>query len=218
MIEVEKDEKIIRIVRRHWFVLLGDLFILVFAVLVPVVLLIFLHLLPIEKIFAFSGSTFAVGGFFLFAWLSIVWIMGWNIWTDYYLDILMITDKRVFDINQDGLFHSKSASFRIDRIQNVTVDQEGIIQTLFDFGGIRIETAGGIEDFVANYIAKPYEIKKLINEMQDVTLDKSQEVHLHPDTLERIAPGSTEVETGKPATSSSPPTSGNDQLSNKQGV
>ena len=218
MIEIEKDEKIIRIVRRHWIVLLGDLFILIFAVLVPVVLLFFLHLLPIEKIFAFGGSTFAAGGFFLFAWLSIVWIMGWNIWTNYYLNILMITDKRIFDINQDGLFHRKSASFRIDRIQNVTVDQEGVIQTLFDFGGIRIETAGGIEDFVASYIAKPYEIKKLINEMQDVTLDKSQEVHLHPDTLERIAPGSTEIDTGVPATSSSAPTGASPQLSKTEGI
>lgn len=218
MIEVEKDEKIIRIVRRHWFVLLGDMLILVFAVLLPVVLLVFLHLLPIEKLFAFSGSTFAAGGFFLFAWLTIVWIMGWNIWTDYYLDVLMITDKRVFDIDQEGLFHRKSASFRIDRIQNVTVDQEGIIQTLFDFGGIRIETAGGGEDFVANYIAKPYEIKKLINEMQDVTLGKSQEVHLHPDTLERIAPGSSEVETGVPATSSSAPTGASPKLGNNEGI
>ena len=218
MIEVEKDEKIIRIVRRHWFVLLGDMLILVFAVILPVVLLVFLHLLPIEKLFAFSGSTFAAGGFFLFAWLTIVWIMGWNIWTDYYLDILMITDKRVFDINQEGLFHRKSASFRIDRIQNVTVDQEGIIQTLFDFGGIRIETAGGIEDFVVSYIAKPYEIKKLINEMQDVTLDKSREVHLHPDTLERIAPGSSEIDTGVPATSFSASTGASPQLNKTEGI
>ena len=218
MIEVEKDEKIIRIVRRHWFVLLSDILVLVFAVFIPFVLLFFLHLLPIEKLFAFSGSTFAAGGFLLFAWLTIVWMMGWNIWTDYYLDILMITDKRIFDIDQEGLFKRRSASFRIDRVQNVTVDQKGIIQTLLDFGSIKIETAGGIEDFIASYIAKPYDIKKLINEMQDVTLDKSQEVHLHPDTLERIAPGSTEVETGKPSTSSSVPTSGNDQLSNKQGV
>lgn len=218
MIEVEKDEKIIRIVRRHWFVLLGDLFILVFAVLLPVVLLVFLHLLPIEKLFAFSGSTFAAGGFFLFAWLSVVWIMGWNIWTNYYLNILMITDKRIFDIDQEGLFHRKSASFRIDRIQNVTVDQEGIIQTLFDFGGIRIETAGGGEDFVASYIAKPYEIKKLINEMQDVTLEKSQEVHLHPDTLERIAPGSSELDTGVAATSSPALTVASPKLGNIEGI
>ena len=218
MIEVEKDEKIIRIVRRHWFVLLGDLFILVFAVLMPVVLLVFLHLLPIEKIFAFSGSTFAAGGFFLFAWLTMVWIMAWNIWTDYYLDILMITDKRIFDIDQDGLFKRKSASFRIDRVQNVTVDQKGIIQTLLDFGSIKIETAGGIEDFVADYIAKPYEIKKLINEMQDVTLDRSQEVHLHPDTLERIVPGSSEINTGVPATSSSAPTGASPKLGKKDGI
>ncbi len=218
MIEVEKDEKIIRIVRRHWFVLLGDMLILIFAVIMPVILLVFLHLIPIEKILAFSGSTFAAGGFFLFAWFTIVWMMGWNIWTNYYLNVLMITDKRVFDIDQMGLFKRKSESFRIDRIQNVSVRQSGIIQTLLDFGDIDIETAGNSENITAQYIVRPYEIKKLINQIQDVTLDKSQEVHLHPDTLERIAPGSSEVDTGVPATSSSTPTGASPQLSKKDGI
>ena len=30
-------------------------------------------------------------------------------------------------------------------------------------------------------------MKKLINQMQDGTLDKTQEVHLHSDSLERLA-------------------------------
>ncbi len=209
MIEVEADEKIIRVVRRHWIVLVGDILVLICAIAMPVILLVALHILPVEKIFAFSGSTFDAGSFFLFAWLTVVWMFGWNIWTKYYLNVLMVTDKRVFDIDQEGLFKRKSASFRIDRIQNVTVDQKGILQTLLDFGGIRIETASE-ENFVTLYIAHPYEIKKLINEMQDGTLDKSQEVHLHPDTLERIAPLGDQTTTA--------PSSGGNNLMNRDGL
>ncbi len=178
MIEIENNEIIIKTVRKHWFVLLGDIFVLIFCVALPIVLLFTLHFLPIENIIAFSGKTFYAGGFFFFAWCMIVWMLAWNIWTEYYLDVLLITDKRIFDINQHGLFRRTSSSFRLDRIQNVTVDMEGVIQTLLDFGTIHIETAGENEDFIATYIAHPYEIKKMINEKQDAEVDRSQLVHV----------------------------------------
>ena len=186
MLEIDNEEHIIRIVRKHWFVLLSGLFVLLFCVTLPVILLVLLHVLPIEVLFTFSGSTFYAGGFLLFAWLLIVWMMGWNMWTDYYLDVLVMTDRRIFDIEQKGLFSRLSSSFRIDRIQNVSVDQKGIIQTLLDFGTLRLETAGEKEDFVARYIAKPHEIKKFINELQDKEAERSHLVHVDAASLEPI--------------------------------
>ncbi len=188
MIEIDSNEKILRVVHKHWFVLLSNILILIAFVFTPIILLFVLHLIPFENFLAFQGSSFDAGAFFLFLWLLIVWLIGWTMWIDYYLDVLIITDKRVFDIKQNGYFKRESASFRIDRIQNVTVDQKGLIQTLLDFGTIQMQTAGDNENLTATYIARPYEIKKSINEMQDQELDSSQEVHLHPDTLERIVP------------------------------
>ena len=177
MIEIDASERIVRVVRKHWFVLLGDVFILVFCIAVPVIALFVFRLIPFESFIGFAGNEIYAGGFFFFAWMLVVWIMGWNMWTDYYLDVLIVTDKRIFDIDQQGLFKRESSSFRIDKIQNVTVDQKGIIQTLLDFGTIRLETAGDREDFIASHIAKPYEIKKFINEMQDQEDERSKLVH-----------------------------------------
>ena len=179
MIELNESEKVIRTVRKHWFVLISSVIVLLLFVAIPVVLLFFFHLIPIESFLTFSGNTFYAGSFFLFSWLLVVWMIGWNMWTDYYLDVLIITDKRIFDINQNGLFRRESSSFRIDKIQNITVDQKGIIETLLDFGSIQLETAGEREDFIVHYISFPYEIKKFINEMQDNELEKSQLVHLN---------------------------------------
>lgn len=177
MIEIDDSERIVRVVRKHWFVLLGDVFILIFCIFIPVVTLFALHFIPFESFVGFLGNETYAGAFFFFGWLLVVWMMGWNMWTDYYLDVLIVTDKRIFDINQEGLFKRESSSFRIDKIQNVTVDQKGIIQTLLDFGTIKLETAGDREDFIASYIAKPYEIKKFINEMQDKEDERSKLVH-----------------------------------------
>jgi uncharacterized membrane protein YdbT with pleckstrin-like domain len=192
MIEIDDSEKVLRVVRKHWFVLLSDIFILLFFLAMPMLLLFVLHLLPIENLIAFSGKTFYAGGFFFFAWCLVVWIFAWNIWTDYYLDVLIITDKRIFDIDQRGLFRRTSSSFRLDRVQNVTVEMKGVIQTLLDFGTVHIETAGENEDFIATYIAQPYDIKKMINERQDAAAEKSQLVHVG-ETAPAIDPAKEKV-------------------------
>lgn len=190
MIEIDEHEQIVKIVWRHWFVLLGHIFMLIFAVFVPVVCVFMFNLIPVDNLVNISGSPSAAGGFFLVAWLIIVWMLGWNIWTNYFLNVLLITDIRIFDIQQNGFFSRKSASFRIDHIQNISVEQLGVIQTLLDFGTVHFETAGEDISLEADYIAHPYAIKKLVDEMQDGKLSESKEVHLHRDTLERIAPTS----------------------------
>lgn len=187
MIEIGDDEKIIRIVRKHWFVLLGDALFVLIALSLPVFALIFLGAAPFDMFVTFTGSAAALAGFLLCAWLTIVWMVAWHMWTDYYLDVLIVSNKRIFDIEQKGLFSRLSSSFRIDRIQNVTVDQKGIIQTLLDFGTLRIETAGEREDFIAHYIAHPYEIKKFLNALQDDAAERAQVVHLDGETLKKLA-------------------------------
>ncbi len=191
MIEIGQQEQIVRVVWRHWFILLGQIVFLFVSVFLPVILVFGLKLIAIERFITIEGSVEAAGAFFLTAWFIIVWIMGWNIWTNYFLNVLLITNMRIFDINQNGFFSRKSSSFRLDHIQNISVHQEGIIQTLLDFGTVHFETAGEDITLEAQYIYHPYEIKKLIDGMQDGALARSKEVHLHPETLERIAPIST---------------------------
>ena len=145
------------------------------------ILLYALQFIPFKAFLNFSGSQLYAEAFFLFAWLLIVWMVGWTLWSNYYLDVLIITDKRVFTIEQLGFFKRVSSSFRIDRIQNTTIHQRGIIQTLLNFGTIRLETAGEGEDFVGTWIAKPYDLKIFLNELHDTAVERSQLVHMDTD-------------------------------------
>ncbi len=184
MIEIDVNEKILRVVRRHWFVLLGDFFVLLFTLAIPLVALGILSASDTSRFIAFAGNKTSAGAFFFFGWMLIVWVIVWPLWTDYYLDVLIVTDRRIFEIDQIGLFRRESSAFRIDRIQNVTVDVKGIIQTFLDFGTLRIETAGENEEFKASFIAHPYEVKKFINDCQDKAVERSQLVHIEPDADE----------------------------------
>jgi uncharacterized membrane protein YdbT with pleckstrin-like domain len=196
MIEIDDHEQVVKVVWDHWFVLLGKIFMLIFAVAIPVVGIFLLNIIPVGKFIILEGSNAAASTFFLVAWLIIVWIMGWNIWTNYFLNVLLITDIRIFDIEQKGFFRRKSSSFRIDHIQNVSVTQSGVIQTLLNFGTVHFETAGENINLIAAYIARPNDIKKLIDDMQDGEMLRSQEVHLHPSTLDRIVPPSRDERAG----------------------
>jgi uncharacterized membrane protein YdbT with pleckstrin-like domain len=167
MIEIDQNERVLRIVRNHWFVLLSDIFLLFFFIALPLILLFAFNLLPLNALLNFDGSSTIAQGFFLIAWLFIVWMIGWMLWTNYYLDVLIITDTRIFTIEQHGFFSRTSSSFRIDRIQNTTVIQSGIIETLIGFGTIHIETAGENQKFIGKFIADPYDVKKFINEAYD---------------------------------------------------
>jgi uncharacterized membrane protein YdbT with pleckstrin-like domain len=198
MIEIDEHEHIIRVVYDHWFVLLGRIILLFLAVSMPVIGFGILRTLPFPSIITIDGNINSALFFFLAIWLMFVWMIGWNIWTNYFLNVLVITDIRIFDIVQKGYFSRKSSSFRIDHIQNITVTQKGLIQTLFDFGTLHFETAGENINFTASYIARPYEVKKMIDEMQDSELSSSQEVHLHPASLERIAPREGDASKGAP--------------------
>ncbi len=179
MVEVEQGEEIKMIVRRHWFVLVGDLFILVFMVALPGLVLFGNEFVHIDRLVGFDGAPFYSALFFLFVWLTIIWMIGWYMWMSYYLDVLIITDRRIFDIEQDGFFKRRSGSFRIDRIQDISVDVRGVIQTMLDFGTITIETAGERENFEAAYIAKPYDVKKFISTLQDTVAGIPRPVVMH---------------------------------------
>jgi len=176
MIEIDPQEEIIRVVRKHWFVLLSQGFFYLLMLLVPIILLVVLLELPVMASFSFSGPTMALGFFGFFLWLYLLWNALFLTLTDYLLDVLIITDRRVFEIEQHGLFKRESSTFRIDRIQDVTVEVKGIIATFLDFGDIHIHTAGEGHDFTGTMMAGPYSVKKQINEAIDHWTRESRNV------------------------------------------
>lgn len=176
-IELEHDEEIIAIIRRHWFFLLKQcLFVVVLA---------FLPLISVIAVGPFVGTvtaaavaTYTPHIIFLYAfWLLINWMMLALIWTDHYLDTWTITNRRIIKTNQIRLFKRQIGSFRLERLQDLNVEIDGILATLLDYGTIHAETAGHTnEEFKADYLPKPQEIKSTILKAADVRM---QTAHTH---------------------------------------
>ena len=166
-----KDEKIIAVIRKHWFILLRDSFGLIVIYIVPFIAYWYFFdntITPkilIDKIY--TNFTPSIMIFTISSWTLIIWIKLFAIWTDYYFDVWFITNKRIIDIEQKGFFRREVSTFRMERIQDVSINIKGIIATFLDFGDIHAQTAGESQKFIIKGIRRPKQIKEIIMKLSD---------------------------------------------------
>lgn len=143
---------------------------------------IFLFLLPFILLFIFKSAQVerALGGvhlptissktiLFLGAlWLLVIWFRLFSIWTSYYLDKWVITNKRIVTIDQVSFFNRDVSNFRMDKIQDIETKVEGLLETFIDYGDITIQTAGDAGDFKMHDVPAPAKLKEVISHQQDV--------------------------------------------------
>ena len=86
---------------------------------------------------------------------------GFVLWTDYYLDVWLITTERLIDIQQRGLFDRTISELSLNNVQDVTIEIRGIIPTLLKFGNLKVQTASE-STFTINDAPRLYEAKELI--------------------------------------------------------
>lgn len=112
------------------------------------------------------------------AWLPLILILGGSAWylfallllftqfTEFFLDVWIVTNERIIAIVQHGLFHRSVSQARLFQIQNVRTTVQGPIQMLFSYGDLIVETAGvGHGEFHFDNIPAPNEVARRIMEL-----------------------------------------------------
>jgi uncharacterized membrane protein YdbT with pleckstrin-like domain len=92
----------------------------------------------------------------------LTWIMLFLIWVDYYFDVWIVTDNRIVNIDQKGLFSREVSELELDKIQDITTDVKGVIPTFLNFGDLQVQTAAEEERFLFHNIPDPYDVKNII--------------------------------------------------------
>ncbi len=93
---------------------------------------------------------------------------------EYWLDVFIVTEKRILDINQTGLFKRTISELRLYRTQDVTSEIKGFWNSLFNYGDVFVQTAGEIERFHFEDVRHPNEVAKMILELSE----KDRQNHL----------------------------------------
>ncbi len=182
-IELEPDETVLRTVRKHWFVIAMELLSIVLMGLVPVIGCILLLNLPfsleVANLFADNMATII---FLLSTWLLLSVMAATVAWTHYYLDLWVITDRRIIVIEQITFFNRKVSNFRLERMQDIKVTISGIIPTLLNFGTIRAQTASAAEsNFTSPALPDPRGLQSLIQTAMDARMKSLGDLPVMPD-------------------------------------
>lgn len=156
---IDTNEKIIKVIHRHPIVFVFSLLGFLAAIIFPIVFYYFFSgivSLEGEKILSFLKILY-------YLWVLIILTISYVSWTDYYLDTWTITDKRIIDINQNGLFSRQVSALHIDKVQDVSVEVSGVVWTLLGIGNVKVQTAGSDDIFVIPDVSNPNKIKELIS-------------------------------------------------------
>lgn len=94
-------------------------------------------------------------------YLLIMAMIAFVLWFDYYLDVWIVTNQRIIDVEQIGMFQREVSEFMLNRVQDVTVEIPSFIATLLHYGNLKVHTAGE-QGFTAYDIPHVDEVKEII--------------------------------------------------------
>jgi len=157
----ENGEKVVLLLRRHPFTILTKLALFVCLFFLPlIVALVFSNLF-------FTHSLLTLFFFLSSLWLLFVWSGIFYYLTMYMLDVWIITDRRIIDSTQKGFFNRTVSEVYLTRVQDISVQTKGTIETFLRFGNLQIQAAGTEERFNFTQIPDPEKVKDTI--MQQVS-------------------------------------------------
>jgi len=101
-----------------------------------------------------------------FFWLSLVFsillgvIILFPFWIAWYYSVFIVTDQRLIQITQKGLFHRTVVDLTLSQIQMVNYQIAGLQETMLGYGTIMMQTYVG--DLVIHDVHHPAKIQKKI--------------------------------------------------------
>ncbi len=161
--ELQQGESVLLFTRRHWLYLWPRAVLYALFGIVPAVLLLWIA----SKT---SGLSSGFGKASLIA--SLLWVLGWGVrvyftWFAYRHDVWAVTNQRILDGVRPNWFNSRLSSADLVDVEDIAVNKHGLLQTVFDFGEVRCQTAGERLNFVLEGIPRPEAILGVVDKARD---------------------------------------------------
>ncbi len=165
LIKQKAYEKIEYLLRRHpiTFIPIGALFLVLSSV--PVVLYFLAE--NIFPDFIHGAIIFPLAVLLASIYYLSIYLFFYAQFIDFYLDLWIVTNDRIVDIEQHGLFSRTISEVDLYRVQDVTVEVHGIIATLFKYGNITVKTASSNINIIFYNVHKPNEVRQALIQLSE---------------------------------------------------
>jgi hypothetical protein len=160
---LQDGETVLDVCRRHWIYLWPRIaFYLVLALVPPTAVALLLSTAG-----AYEGITakvfWVVAGLYLIYWGARIFLT----WYRYRHDIWVITNQRIVDSFKRNPFSLMVSTADLVNVQDMTVEREGILKTMLDYGDIVCQTAAEKQEFRMVGIPNPRAIQALVDKERD---------------------------------------------------
>ncbi|HRY59865.1 MAG TPA: PH domain-containing protein [Patescibacteria group bacterium] len=162
-INQEDDEKVLKIIRRHLFVLFKENAI--------TMLLLMISFIVMAMYFRYNIWVVFVIAFLVFFFCVISIFYHYFTWEK---DVYIITDRRIVDVDQKTLFAKTQKEAFLNKIQDVTMEITGVSGSLFKYGNVLIKTASD-NSLTLDDVHRPEKVQKIIFDLIKQKENKNNE-------------------------------------------
>lgn len=171
MSRIDPDEKMLATVYRHPFGIVSLYAQVLFGVVAAGGLIMFLLPTFVSRDDQPNlYSLIAVIGFIILGFLVVVLLIATVIYNQ---SKLIVTDKTITQILQEGLFNRRISQLSVSNIEDVTANRSGIFQSMLNYGTLFVETAGEQENFHFIYCPNPDHYAKVILEARQAYVEQN---------------------------------------------
>ncbi|HWQ99654.1 MAG TPA: PH domain-containing protein [Candidatus Methylomirabilis sp.] len=151
---LKEDESVRGITKRHGLALLPGLGLALLLIVAP-----FFFLFPLFRTGPAGVVVFSVVvlvGIFVAVRSFVMWDG----------DVFIVTDLRIVDVDQKGLFSRTVSEVKLTDIQDVSWSKSGLIDAVFNVGNLKIQTSSGALVIEAAFIPRPQDLHSLVNDLR----------------------------------------------------
>ena len=166
--ELEPGEKLVTVVKRHSIGIVG-IYLEMFTGIAGVVTLVLLSIFVFFSQVSTSTKGLIAGlGVFVIAFLVGLLLIASFV---YKRSRLIVTDVSLVQVIQNALFNRKVSRLSMSNVEDVTVEQRGILPSMFGYGTITIQTAGQEDNFIFPFCPDPNKIAHSILEVRQLYVE-----------------------------------------------
>lgn len=177
----EENEAILLVLREHWLHLLLKILVVAFF---TALLLIFNRYAAANLPGLFLGTAGQALALLEEIYSLLILLTLFLITVFYYLNIGIITNIRVVDVSQEGVFSHTISELHIDKIEDATSKSDGFFGTLFNYGNVYVQTAGSLERFVFHNVPNPGRVEKTILDLYEKNSNFAKDTVLNTDIVQ----------------------------------
>lgn len=163
LFQLKPEEEVFEIIREDFaphslkFFLIGLWFVVPFFFLFP---LFQIGIIGVIIFIVLIGSAFLIG------------LRSFRKWNN---TVMIITDRRIVDVEQNGFFDRVVTEVSFPQIDEVSYRVKGFFPTILRIGVITVKTTGNAADIEFKRMRRPARLHDLINDLRETILDEKRE-------------------------------------------